>query len=146
MTPSSQPSSGATQGYQSYGPLWQAFDFSQGGYSGPQMFPPQQFAEHRPSSPDAPRVPPAPPGNNPVIRPTSSTSTAPGQLPGAPGRPPISLPTKRFRPAAEPHRIDVAGITDLPPLSEISYDHTMQRMRATIRRTWSGPKAKPQLA
>jgi hypothetical protein len=86
------------------------------------MFPPQQFAGHGPSSPGAPRVPPAPPGNNPVIRPTSSASTAPGQLPGAPGRPPISLPTKRFQPAAEPRRTDVAGIADLPPLPEISYD------------------------
>jgi len=122
MTPSSQPSSGATQGYQSYGPSWQAFDFPQGGYGGPQMFPPQQFAGHGPSYPGAPRVPPAPPGNNPVIRPTSSASTAPGQLPGAPGRPPISLPTKRFQPAAEPRRTNVAGIADLPPLPEISYD------------------------
>jgi len=86
------------------------------------MFPPQQFAGHGPSSPGAPRVPPAPPGNNPVIRLTSSASPAPGQLPGAPGRPPINLPTKRFQPAAEPRRTDVAGIADLPPLPEISYD------------------------
>jgi len=120
MTPSSQPSSGATQGYQSYGPSWQAFDFPQGGYGGPQILPPQQFAGHGSSSPGPPRVPQAPAGNNPVIRPTSSASTAPGQLPGAPGRPRISLPTKRFQPAAEPHRTDVAGIADLPQLPEIS--------------------------
>jgi hypothetical protein len=93
MTPSSQQSTGATQGYQSYGPLWQAYDFPQGGYGGPQLFPPQQFTAHGPSSPGAPRVPPAPPQHDPIIRPTSSSSTAPGQLPGAPGRPPISLPT-----------------------------------------------------
>jgi len=41
MTRSSQPSSGATQGYQSYGPWWQAYDFPQGCYGGPQMFRPQ---------------------------------------------------------------------------------------------------------
>jgi hypothetical protein len=123
MTPSSQPSSSARQGYSSYGPSWQANDFPQGGFGGPQMFPPQQFARHGPSSPGAPRVPPAPPGNNPVIRRTSSVSTAPGQLPGAPGIPPIILPTKQFQPAAEPRRIDVAGIADLPPLAEVSYEH-----------------------
>jgi len=88
MTPSSQPSSAATQGYRSYGPSWQAYDFPQGGYGGPQMFPPQQFAGHGLSSPGAPRVPPAPPRNNPVIWPTLSSSTAPGQLPGAPRIPP----------------------------------------------------------
>jgi len=32
MTPGSQPSSGATQGYVSYGPPWQGYDFPQGGY------------------------------------------------------------------------------------------------------------------
>jgi hypothetical protein len=41
---------------------------------------------------------------------------------GAFDRPPISLPTKRFHPAAEPHRTDVAEIADLPPLPGISYD------------------------
>ena len=35
---------------------------------------------------------------------------------------PNSLPTTRFQRAAEPHRTDVAGIVDLPPLPEISYD------------------------
>ena len=76
MTPSSLPGSGATQGYPSCGPSWQAYDFHQGKYGGPQMFPPQQFTGHGPSSPGAPRVPPALPGNNPGIRPTSSASTA----------------------------------------------------------------------
>ena len=65
---------------------------------------------------------PAPPGNNPVIRATSSTSTAPGQLPGAPGIPPISLPTEQFQPAAELCKVDVSGIAHLPKLTEISYD------------------------
>jgi len=86
------------------------------------MFPPQQFTGHGPSSPGRPQVPPAPPGNNPVIWLTSCSSTAPGQHFGAPGRPPISFPTKRFQPAAELRRIDVAGIADLPPLPQISYD------------------------
>jgi len=121
-TPSSQPSSSVTQWYPSYGPSWQAYDFPQGGYGGPQLFPPEQFTGHGLSSPGAHRVPPAPPGNNPVIRPTSSAFSAPGQLPGAPDRPPMSLPTKRFQPAVEPRRTDVARITDLPPLPDISYD------------------------
>jgi len=42
ITPSSQQSSGgATQAYQGYGPLWQGYNFPQGGYGGPPMFPPQ---------------------------------------------------------------------------------------------------------
>jgi len=86
------------------------------------MFPPQQFTEHGPSSPGAPRVPPAPPGNNAVIGPTSSTSTAPGQLPGTPERPSISLPTQRFQRAVEQRRTDVAGIANLAPLPDISHD------------------------
>jgi len=86
------------------------------------MFPPQQFTGHGPSSPGAPRVPPALHGNNPVIRPTSCASTAPEQLPGTPGRPPISPPTKRFQPAAELRRTNVAGIADLPALPEIACD------------------------
>jgi len=122
MTPSSQPSSGATKGYASYGPPWQGYDLPQGSYGGPQMFPPQQFTGQGPSSPSAPRVPPALPGNIPVIRPTSSASTPYWQLPGASGRPPISLPMKWFQPPAGLHRTDVAGIADLPPLPEISYD------------------------
>jgi len=67
-------------------------------------------------------VPPAPPGNNPVIQLTSSASTAAGQLSGAPGRPPISLPTKQLQPAAEARTTEVAGIADLPPLPEVFYD------------------------
>ena len=85
------------------------------------MFPPQQFTGHEPLSPGVPRVPPAPPQSNPVIRPTLSSSTAPEHLPSAPGRSHISLPTKRFHPAAQPWRTDVAWIVDLPPLPEISY-------------------------
>jgi len=122
ITPGSPPSSGATQGYSSYRPSWQAYDFPQGGCVGPQMFNHQQVTGHGPSSPGAPRVPTAPPGNTLVIQLTSSASTAPGQLPGAPGRHPISLPTKRFQLAVEPRRTGVAGIADLPPLPEIFYD------------------------
>ena len=121
MTQSSHPSSGgATQGYQSDGPSWQEYNFPQGGYGGPQMFPPQQFTGQGLSSPGTPRVPPAPAGNHPVNRPTSSSSTPYGQIPSAPRRPLISLPTKQFQLVAELGRIDVAGIADLPPLPEIS--------------------------
>jgi hypothetical protein len=123
MTLSSQPSSaGATQEYQCYGPSWQGYVFSQGGYGGPEMFPPQQFTGQGPSSLGAPRVPPAPAGNYLVNRPTSSSSTPYRQSPGAPGSPHISLPMKRCPPAAEPRRTDAAGIADLPPLPENSYD------------------------
>jgi len=122
VTPSSQPSTTATQGYPSYGPSLQASDFTQGGYGGRQMFPPQEFRGHGRSAPGTPRVPPAPPRNNPVIWPTSSSSSAPGQLPGAPGRPPISLPTEQFQPSAEPCRTDVAQNATFPPLPEISCD------------------------
>jgi len=119
MTPSSQPSSGATQGSQSYESPWQGFNFPQGGYGGPQMFPPQEFTGHGPSSASAPWVPPAPPEHDPVVRPTSSASTAPGQHSGSPRRLLISLATKRFLPAAEPRRTDVARIANLPQLPEI---------------------------
>jgi hypothetical protein len=75
MTPSSQPSSVATQGYASYRPPGQGYDFPQGSYRRPQMFPPQQFTGQGLSSPGAIQVPPALSGNIPVIRPTSSSST-----------------------------------------------------------------------
>ena len=86
------------------------------------MFPSQQFTGQEPSSPGAPRVPPAPPQNNLVIQPTSSTSTPYENLPTTPGPPRMGLPTKQFQPAAEPRRTDVAGIAELPPLPEITYD------------------------
>ena len=91
------------------------------------MFAPQQFTGHGPSSAGAPWGPPAPPRNNPVIQLSSSWSTAPGQLPGAPRRPLISLATNRFRPAVEPWRTDDARISNLPPLSTISYDEYDER-------------------
>jgi len=122
MTPSSQPSTGATQEYRSYGPSWQAYDFPQRCYGGPQMFPHQQVTGNGPLSPGAARVPLAPPRYNSVIWPTSSSCTAPEQLPGAPGRHSSSLPLKRFQPAVEQWRTDVTGIANLPPLPEIFYD------------------------
>jgi len=123
MTHSSQPSSSASQQYPSYGPPWQGYDLHLGGYGRSQMFPPPQFPGQGPSSPGAPVVPPGPPGNYPLNQPTSSSSTLPPQPPsGAPGRHPISLTTKRFQPPGEPQKTNVAGITDLPPLREISYD------------------------
>jgi hypothetical protein len=96
LTPSSQRSTVATQEYHSYVPLWQAYDFPQGCYCGPQMFPPQQITGHGPPSPGAPRVLPAPAQNRPVIQPTTSSSTAPAHLPSLFRRPPISHPTKDF--------------------------------------------------
>ena len=122
MTKSSLPSSAATQGYSGYGLSCQAYAFPQGGYGGPQMFPCQQFAGHGSSSPGAQQVPTAQPRNNPVIRPTSSFPSAPGQLPVASGRPPINLPTQRLQSTVESRRTDVAGIADLPPLPDIAYD------------------------
>jgi hypothetical protein len=119
-TPSSQPSCAATGAYLSYGPSWEEYNFHQAGYGGSQMNSPQQFTGQGPSFSGAPRVPPAPPRNIPVIRLNSSTTTPYGSLPGIPGRPHICLPAKHFQPAAEPSRTDVAGIADLPPLPEIS--------------------------
>jgi len=138
MTPSSQPNSGATQGYPRYGLSWQAYDYLQRGYGGARMFRPQQFTGLAPASPGVPRVPPAPPGNNPVIRPTSSTSTAAGQLPGVPGRPPSHHPMKRVQPASEPRRTDVAGIADLPSLPEISYDKYNPGNESDDSSEWGG--------
>jgi hypothetical protein len=145
-TPSCQPSSGATQGYSSYGPSWQAYDFPQGGYGGLPMFPPQQFTGHRPPSPAASRVPPALPGNIPVIRPTSSAFTAPGPHPGAPGRPLINLTTKRFQPAAEPCRTDVGRINDLPPLQVISYDEYNAEYESNDSLDWGAAEGKAPIS
>jgi len=147
MTPSSQPSSGgATQGYQSYGPSWQRYDFPQGGYSGPQMFPPHQFTGQGPSSPCAPRVPPAPAGDIPVNRRTSSSSTPYGQIPGTLERHPISLPKKRFLQAADQRRTDVAGIADLPPLPAIAYDEFDADAESDDSSDLGGAKGKASLS
>jgi len=146
IAPSSQPNSSLTQGYPSYWPSWEAYDFPQGGYGGPQMVPPQQFTGPELSSPGTPRVPLAPPGNNPVIRPTSSASNAPGQLPGAPGRPPISLPTKLFQTAVEPRRPDVTGIANLPPFSDISYDKYDADYESDDSLDWGGADGKASIS
>jgi len=123
MTPSSQPTTSARQGYQSYGPPWQGYDLHQGGYGGSQMFPPPQIPGQGLSSPGAPRVPPGPPENHPVNQPTSSSYNLPLEPPsGALRRLWISLPTKRFQPPVDPLTTDVARIAELPPLPELSYD------------------------
>ena len=68
-------------------------------------------------------MPPGPPGNNPVNRPTSSSSTpGPGPLSGALGRHPNSLPTQGFLPPAEARKTNGPRIVDLPSLPEIPYD------------------------
>lgn len=91
MTQGTQLGSGATTGYPSYGPLWPENAFHERCFGGPQMSPPPQFTGHGPSSPGAPHMHVAPPGMNPIIRPTSSTSTPQGQHSSAPVRPPMSL-------------------------------------------------------
>jgi hypothetical protein len=120
---SSQLTTSVSQRYPSSGPPWQRNNLHQGSYGKSQMVPQQQIQGRGPSSPGAPRVPPGPLGNNPVNRPTSSSSTPPpGPPSGVPGRPPISFPMKRFLPPAELRKTEVAMIADLPPLQEISYD------------------------
>jgi len=106
------------------------------------MFPPHQFTVHGLSSPGAPRVPPAPPGNNPVIWPTASTSSVPGWHPGAPGWLPISLPTKQFQLAADPRRTDVAGISDWPPMPEICQDEYNAEYKSDDLSDLGGAKGK----
>jgi hypothetical protein len=92
MSPCLQPNTGAIQAFRRCAPSWQAYDFPQRGFGGPEMVPPQEFTGHGPLSPCTPQVPPALPPNNPVIWPTSSSSTLPGQLPGTSGTPSASLP------------------------------------------------------
>jgi len=73
---------------------------------------------------------PAPPGNNPVNRPTSCSSTPPPESPsstpkhpsGRHGWHPIRLPTKIFQPSVELRTTNIAAIEDLPPLPELSYN------------------------
>jgi len=87
------------------------------------MFPLQQFPGQGLSSPGVLRMRPGQLGNDPVNRPTSSSSTLPpGPFSSAPCRPPISLPTKRFLPPAESQKADVGRNADLLPLPEISYN------------------------
>jgi hypothetical protein len=123
MTHSSQPTSSTSQVYASYWPPWEGYDLHQGGYGGSQMFPPLQVQAQGLSFPGASTVPPGLPGNHPGNQPKSTSLTPPPRPPsGAPGRHPISLLTKRFQPPAELRKRDVAGIADLPPLPEMSYD------------------------
>jgi hypothetical protein len=105
----SQPTTSVGQRYPGYEPPWQGYYLHQGGYGKSQLFPQQQFQGQELTSQGALGVPPGLAGNNPVNRPTSSSSTSPpGPPSGAPGRPLISLPTKRFLPAAELLKTDVA--------------------------------------
>jgi len=123
MTLSSQPTNSASQGYPSYGPLWQWYDLHQGGYAGSQMFPPPQCSGQGLWSSGTSRLTPGPPEYNLVNLPISSSSDPSNGPPSStPGRPPISLPTKKLQPPAEPRKSDVAGSVDLPPSPEISHD------------------------
>jgi len=146
MTPSPQPSTDATQGYPSYGPSWQAYDFPRGHYGGPEMFPPEQFTAHGPLSPGAPRGPPAPPQYNPVIRPTSSSSTSPGKLAGAPGGPPLAWRRNHFCQQRDRGGRMLQGLQICPHYQRFSMTNTMQIMRVMIHQTWAGPRANPQSA
>ena len=122
MTHRSLPTSSTTQGFPSSGPPWQECDLHQAGNGGSQLFPPPQCSGEWPSSPSASRVPPGPPENHPVNRPTSSSLTAPPQPPsGPPVRHAISLRTKGLQPLVDQWKIDVAGIVDLPPFLEMCY-------------------------
>jgi len=123
ITHNSQPTTCARQWYESYGLQWQGYNLHQGGYGGSQMFPPLQIPGQDVSSPDAPRVPPEPQKHNAVNYLTSCTPKLPPDHPFGTGRRPlISLPTKRFQPPAELWNTDVARITTLSPLLEMSYD------------------------
>ena len=110
------------------------------------MFPPQHFTGQGLSSPGAPCVPPAPPGNIPVIFPTTSASTPYGQIPGAAGRPPISLPTIPFQLVVESRRTDVARIGDLPPLPEIRYDEYDAEYASDDLSDWGGANGKAPIS
>jgi hypothetical protein len=134
------------QGYPGYRLSWQAYDFCQGGYGGPQMFPLQQFTGCGPSSPGAPRVTTAPPRINPEIRPSSSASSAPGQLPGAPGRPPLASQWNNFSWQRNRAGQMLPGLPIYPHCQRVPMSKMMQSIRAMIRRTWAQPQAKPQSA
>jgi len=118
-----QPTTSISQRFPSYGPLWQGYHLHHGSYGESQMFSQQLFPGEGPSSPGALRVPPGPPWNNTVNRPTSSSSTAPpGPPSGAPGRTPNSLQMKGFLQPAQPWKTDIVQIADLPPWPESPYD------------------------
>jgi len=146
MSPSSHPITVATQGYASYGPTWQASDFPLEGYGGLQMFPHQQLTEDGPLSPGLPRVPPAPPGNNPVIHPTSSSSTAQGQLPGTLGDPPLASQRNNFSWLQTCEGQMLQGMSMCPNYQRYPMTTTALIITATIRQTWVVPKAKQQSA
>jgi len=65
-----QPTTSISQRFPSYGPLWEGYHLHHGSYGESQMFSQQLFPGEGPSSPGALRVPPGPPWNNTVNRPT----------------------------------------------------------------------------
>ena len=116
MMHSSPPTTSASQRFPSYEQQCQEHNLHQGGDGRSQMYPSSQFPGQGPSSPGAPGVPSGLPGNYPVNRPTSGSSTPPPCPPcSAPGRPPISLPMIGFQLPAKLCKTDVAGIADLTP-------------------------------
>jgi len=119
----SQPATGTSQAWSSYGTPWEEYDLHQGGYGKYQMFRPQQFPRQWPSSPGSPRATLVLPRNNPVRQRTSSSSIPPTRPPSsAPGRQLVNLLTKRFQLRWKPWTTEVGRIADFAPLPGISYD------------------------
>jgi len=143
ITHSLQPTTSASQGYTSYGPQWQRYALHQSGYGGSWMFPYPQNPGQGPSSPGAPSVAPGLAGNHPVNRPTSSSAHSPPEpTSSAPRIPPRMLPTKRFKPPAEPPKTNVAWIVDLPPLQDSSYDNYDADDEGDNSLNYGGPEVK----
>jgi len=115
MTPSTQPNTRASEGFPCYDPPWQGYEIPKGSYGGSQMISPPHVTEQEPSSPGTSQVPPAPPGINSLMWRTSSSSTLPGPSFDIHERPPLSLQSKRFLPAVESQKTNVARISALPP-------------------------------
>jgi len=125
MTPSVPARASASAGFPSYGPPWQEYKIPQGGYGGSQIIPPPQFTRQALSSPDALQLPPALPGNNPLIPLKSSSSTPIWSPSDTPGKSPLSLWIKTLQPAVYLPQSNIAIIEDFPPLqdhSDTEYD------------------------
>jgi hypothetical protein len=56
---------------------------------------------------------------------------------------PVSRLTKRFQPSAEPQQTDIAGIEDLRPLPEMSYDEYDAADESDNSLDFGGAEGKP---
>jgi hypothetical protein len=112
---SMQPATSPSQQFPSCWPLWQGYDFHQGGYGASQMFPLQPLPGQGPASPGALRVPDGLQGCNPANWPTSSSSTPPPETAsGNHGNPSISHPMNWSLLLVDLWKPYVARIADLP--------------------------------